>query len=116
MRLSPVGCEKCGLAFADTLSDARERSAARNAVFFTWAENDPRTAARHALNSGDPDARIMLGSVGYHWAAKDPEGAARFALENDLPQDNKQPSGHLWKPRCLKNQPLKMKELHESLC
>jgi hypothetical protein len=81
-----------GLAFADTLSDARERSAARNAVFFTWAENDPRTAARHALKSGDPDARIMLGSVGHHWAAKDPEGAALFAIENDLPQDNKPPS------------------------
>lgn len=78
-----------GLAFADALTDAEERRKARNAVFLTWADNDPAGAALHALESGDPDARIMLSSAGLNWARSDPESACRFALDRDRQSDGK---------------------------
>ncbi|HBJ86648.1 MAG TPA: hypothetical protein DDZ88_22880 [Verrucomicrobiales bacterium] len=79
-----------GLAFANALTDAEERRKARNAVFFTWADNDPAGAAHHALESGDPDARIMLSTAGFSWARSDPESACRFALDHDQQKDVKQ--------------------------
>lgn len=79
-----------GLAFANALTDADERRKARNAVFFTWADNDPAGAAHHALESGDPDARIMLSTAGFSWARSDPESACRFALDHDQQKDVKQ--------------------------
>jgi hypothetical protein len=36
--------------------------------------------------------------------------------EEQFDVEGRRVKGCLWKPRCLKNQPLKMKELHESLC
>jgi hypothetical protein len=78
-----------GLAFANTLTEPEERRLAKNSVFFTWAENDPPSAAHHALESGDPDARIMLSSATSHWARSDPENVCRFALENEPPSDSK---------------------------
>ncbi len=78
-----------GLAFANALTDAGERRKAKNSAFFTWVENDPAGAAHHALESGDPDAKIMLSSAGTHWAMSDPENACRFALEHEPPNDGK---------------------------
>ncbi len=83
-----------GLAFANALTDERERAQARHAVFVTWAENDPASAARHAQESGDPDAKIMLSQAGYHMAMTDPEQACRFALENEKPGDAQAGEGH----------------------
>jgi len=78
-----------GLAFANALTDAEERRKAKNSVFFTWVENDPAGAAHHALESGDPDAKIMLSSAGTYWAMSDPENACRFALEHEPPNEGK---------------------------
>lgn len=78
-----------GLAFANALTEPEERRLAKNSVFFTWAENDPPSAAHHALESGDPDARIMLSSATSYWARADPENVCRFALENETPSDTK---------------------------
>lgn len=78
-----------GLAFANALTDADARRKARNSVFITWAENDPASAARHAVESGDPDAKIMLNYAGGGWAMSDPESACRFALEHEPPNDGK---------------------------
>lgn len=76
-----------GLAFANALTDDEQRRKARNAVYFTWAESDPPGAARYALESGDPEAQIMLSSAGTYWAMADPESACRFALEHDQTTD-----------------------------
>jgi hypothetical protein len=73
-----------GLAFANALTDDEQRRKARNAVYFTWAESDPPGAARYALESGDPEAQIMLNSAGTYWAITDAESACRFALEHDV--------------------------------
>lgn len=83
-----------GLAFANALTDERERIQARNAAFFTWAENDPMAAVRHALESGDPDAQIMLSHAGFQMARNDPEGACRFALEQEKPDKARDERGH----------------------
>lgn len=76
-----------GLAFANSLTDPMERRNARNSVFITWAENDPAGASLHALESGDPDAKIMLSHAGFRWAMDDPENACRFALEHEKPSE-----------------------------
>ena len=76
-----------GLAFANALTDVEERRKAKNSVFYTWAENDPAGAVHNALESQDPEARIMLSYAGSLWARSDPENACRFALEHE-PQSN----------------------------
>lgn len=76
-----------GLAFANALTDAVERRNAKNSVFLTWAQNDPAGAARHAVESGDPDAKIILSQAAFQWALADPENACRFALEHEKPDE-----------------------------
>lgn len=80
---------KEALVFANALTDAEERRQARNSVYFTWSENDPEGVALYAMESGDPDAKIVLSHAGYQMAMKDPEKACRFALEHEEPADAK---------------------------